>query len=287
MVPTESEFALLTISTIPVDTGNETLRRYPRLKLGSLETAWFFARALSRKARQTIDDHSHITRWVVTAPPLQNVCGAANLMARFCHELLESELPDSIDLSHKDLKLAGAPRGAAQLQKADGYSRMHYEDRISSRRNGPRPDLDHEGFRGSGIIFVNDINVTGAQQQFMSAQFRRVEPSLIQWLYVLAIDPVLGHSEPGLEYLLNNANHTDWPDFAHLLLHQELEYTGKCLARFYAFDVRQIQDLLPKLGARKASKLLQLTLIENRWEDDESLAKIALVRSYCEAAADV
>src|SRR5207248_6129898 len=93
--------------------------------------------------------------------------------------------------------------------------------RIQSRRElhegkwSPKPDP--ADFRGRGVLFINDINVTGTQQKYARLTLDSVQPALVHWLYIFQVDLDLGRSHPEIEYNLNYLNIDSFEDFAEIL----------------------------------------------------------------------
>ena len=61
-------------------------------------------------------------------------------------------------------------------------------------------------FRHRHVIFVNDINVSGAQQRAMTRYFAELETATVQWLYVIDVDNAIAASNPQVEHTINNLN---------------------------------------------------------------------------------
>jgi len=156
----------------------------------------------------------------------------------------------------------GPASGPGPSRHRDDYSRLDARQRTLARQAESRTLLPDDAFRGRAVLFINDINVSGAQQQCMRQYFDGVGAAEVHWLYILDVAPSIGHSQPMLENVINSASHASFEGFAALLRREEVDYTGKCLARLFSCSIKQLEGLLPALGGGRIQRLLDLTLRE-------------------------
>ena len=118
------------------------------------------------------------------------------------------------------------------------------------------------------MIFVNDINVTGAQQRIMRRYFETVGAAQIHWLYIIDVENPLGREVPQIEYALNNLQYASFDEFANFVATADIDFTSKCIARVLSYDVRELARLLGILSERRRWRILALTLQEGRYGGD-------------------
>ena len=73
-------------------------------------------------------------------------------------------MPKKIDPANADLR---------ELGQANDYSKMDWQERRESRVYWNSLTIEDPAFAGRPVIFLNDINVTGAQQEGMRRYFEK------------------------------------------------------------------------------------------------------------------
>jgi len=290
--PAESSVALHTIASLPLDPGFPLFQHYPAMKLGVRDSIDFFVRLLMPRVQEIFAREPDDTEWVVAVPPLFALPAAANLLAReICRDLTAySSVRPPPRLA--ELRYAAPHPVTLHLETpASDYSRASAADRLKSRhqlyegRGGVA--IDREMFRGRPVLFVNDINVTGTQQHFMRRAIARAEPASIHWLHVIQVDPVLGRSNPEIEYALNHLYLGSFDEFAELVAGLGIEHTARCVDRLFGYDVAKLLPVFRKMGTERAKQLLALAAEEGRWKGASAdyQSRVALVANQMTGAS--
>jgi hypothetical protein len=269
--PDESSVALHTITSLPLDPQFPLFQHYPAMKLGVRESVAFFVQLLVPRAREILACEPDDREWVVTAPPLFAIPAAANLVAReICREL------GGARGSHRaprlvELRYAAPNPVTCHLEaRASDYSRASVADRVKSRHQlyegRAGVVVDPEVFRDRAVLFINDINVTGTQQHFMRRALTPALPASLHWLHVLQVDPVLGRSNPEVEYALNHLRFASFEEFAELVVSPGIEHTARCVDRLFQHDLAVLEPVFRTMGAERAKPLLDGAAEEGRWK---------------------
>ena len=262
-----SESSLYTIDHLPIDLPKDAMIHYSKMKLGSQESARYFAKLLAPMVSDVIRSSPEQNDWVLTSPPLINICSGANWMCHHVYHLLKnsSSIPARIHLSMVEIQVSGE---ALSNPLTTPYSQLSVEERIASRQRDKQPLMHEEDFHGRAVVIINDINVSGTQQRFLETHFSKVSPAMIHWRYVINVDPLLGQAEPRLEYQLNSSSLGSLQEFTDLLIHEKMEYTGQCLWRLFTLPTEELEKISARLSPDQISKLLELAKIEDRWNDE-------------------
>ena len=275
-----SVVALHTITALPLDPHFPLFQQYPAMKLGVRESVRFYARLLAPLAEKIMAGEPDTTEWVMTAPPLYAIPAGANLVAREVYRILGELTPRHVRLQYVDLRYAlPDPRAAHDPLRAGDYSNSGVAARIENRRQlhegkwAPRPDP--ADFRDRAVLVINDINVTGTQQDFIERTLGTVHPASIHWLYVLQVDPPLGRTSPEVEYALNHLNLETFEEFAAIVAGADIDYTSRCVARLFGDSRDRLVPLLRSLDETRRRRLHQLVTEEGSYTAEASEAKLA------------
>jgi hypothetical protein len=215
---------------------------------------------LAPVAAKIIADQPEITDWVVTAPPLYIIPSAANLLA---WEICRIRSLRSADVHY-------ALPYPQSIQ--DQYSNTGVAERIKNRQRlhhgewAPKPD--EADFRDRGVLVINDIHVTGTQQEFLQRTLEAVRPARICWLYVIRLAPPLARSNPEIEYQLNHLNLQSFEDFAQIVTRAEIDYTSRCIARLLGSSDAEFELLLRSLDETRRRRLHQLITEEGAYAEE-------------------
>ena len=254
--------ALHTIAGLPLDAGFPLFRHYPAMKYGVRDSVRFFARELQPRAEAILAGPPGRENWVVTAPPLYVIPSGANLIAwELCRILGGARM---IDVRYT----APHPQGVH-----DHYSNTGVADRIADRR------MLHEGefapkpaeadFRGRAVLVINDIHVTGVQQEFLRRTLETACPSRICWLYIIRLAPPLGRTNPRIEYQLNHLNLAAFEEFADIVTRAEIDYTSRSVARMLASSDAELEALLRALDGERRARLHRLMTEEGAYAAEQ------------------
>jgi hypothetical protein len=281
--PAEHSHALHTITSLPLDPQFPLFQQYPAMKLGVRASVRYYASLLTRLAETVIGSAPDETQWVVTAPPLYAIPAGANLLAGEVFRALSETAPGRLSIRSVDLRYAlPNPQKAQDVLPAGDYSNSGIADRIRNRKElhegewAPRPDA--ADFRGRAVLVINDINVTGTQQQFLQQTLETVNPASIHWLYIIQVDPALGRSSPELEYSLNHLNLETFDDFVEVVARADIDYTSRCVARLFGYSESELASLVRSIDESRRRKLYQLAAGEGAYTGEQSKAKLALLR---------
>ena len=279
---TTSLLSLRTIERLPIDYGDDFFNHYPRLKLGVTESVHYYGPQLSRIAKNVITDSlPQQVEWVISGPPYHILPGGPNLLCSYIYEDLKRTFRDSINLSlvHLPVETDNLEiKDSESLNKFHNYSTFSAQERNQLYDGSRLLSLDSSDFRGRSILFVNDIRVTGTQEQYMQRTFRRVNPRQIYWLYILVIDSGIAKFEPEVEYAINNSSIASLAEFSALLATQDLEYTSRCITRMLSYEVSELAMLIEMLDASRRRTILELVLAEGRFSGNYFKEKIDLLK---------
>lgn len=254
-------FALHTITGLELDAGFPLFRHYPAMKLGVRDSIRFYARQMLPHAEEILAGPPGPENWVVTAPPLYVIPSGANLIAWDLSRMLGARMVD--------VRYTGAHAQGVH----DHYSNTGVADRIANRR------MLHEGafapkpaeadFRGRAILVINDIHVTGVQQEFLQRTLETAGPSRICWLYIIRLAPSLAQTNPEIEYQLNHLNIATFEEFADIVTRSDIEYTSRCVARILASSDAEFELLLRSLDKERRRRLHRLMTEEGAYAAEQ------------------
>jgi hypothetical protein len=258
----ESLTALLTLSD-PADltvahAAGSILFHYPAAKLGLRSSVRFCAEQLAVAARDVLARSESSSPWVIASPPRFVLPGAANLMARELTEVLRSACVPAPMLA--EMRLAPDAGQDAITASTRLYSQAGFENRVQerSRLHQRLKPLEAGQFRGRSVLFVNDINVTGAQQHFMRQAMHGAGVARIHWLYLVTVPPELGRAHPQIEYALNYSRHATFEAFAELVRHADIEFTARCIHRLFDHEESELRAFLSSLPVPQRRYLMEL-----------------------------
>ncbi|MEA2238759.1 MAG: hypothetical protein QOC81_3483 [Thermoanaerobaculia bacterium] len=278
----EQLVALHTISSLSLDPGFPLFRHYSALKLGVRESVRFYASFLIPLAAKIIASQPETKRWVVTSPPLYVVPSAANLLAWEMARALAEQVPPQVSVRAVDLRYSFPdPQNAGEVRREGEYSSSPVEARIRNRQRlhegkwAPRPDP--ADFRDRAVLFINDINVTGTQQRFVRQTLETVHPASIDWLYIIQVEPELGHSHPEIERALNRLNLETFEDFAEVFSREDIDDTARGILRLFECSFDQFGVLVRSLDESRRSRLYRMIVEEGSYSGDEHKTKLALL----------
>jgi hypothetical protein len=264
----ESLTALLTLSDrTALDAARDAesiLFHYPSAKLGLRSSIRFCAEQLAGAAQALLARNESSAPWVVASPPRFVLPGAANLLARELTTVLGAVCDPAPTLA--ELWLASDVGNGETTASTNLYSQAGYETRVKERsqlHQRLKPLLP-EQFRGRSVLFVNDINVTGAQQHFMRQAMQGADVARIHWLYLVTVAPELGRAHPQIEYELNYSRHASFEAFTELARHADIEFTARCIHRLFDHEESELRVFLSSLPEERQRYLIELASQEAR-----------------------
>jgi PRTase ComF-like len=273
--------ALHEIRSYPFDLEHPVFTHYPAMKFGDLSAVRHFARQLTPLAVR-LHREQRDGDWVLTSPPVQTLPSGANLLCEAVHKELRRRGISS-DLSGLRLEQDPQPFESEEEFRALGdYAKLDREARVQSQA-AEAHDIRFapEDFRDKHVIFVNDINVTGAQMQSMHSLLSRARPRSLNWLLIVDVAPEIGRRHPGLESEINHSRLAKDDELIAFLRRAELRYTGKFVARLLSFGSRRLAGIFRHLDAATRDAIRDAVVREGSYSRDFFSEKIA---AACESA---
>ena len=284
----ESVSCLQKIDQLPIDLEHNLFAHYPTMKLGIDEDVAFYASELAKVAKDLVKETEDCYDWVVTAPPYNVIPAAANLISWKVYDLLKQSLSSHYQLSVINLrfpKKSLAINNAQEFKTYFEYSNNGIQERIKERAKIHQDSDDivnhKEDFGGCGVIVINDIKVTGTQQQFMQNSFAKVDPAYLHWLYVFEVDEDLGKSDPQIEHRINHSKLQTLDEFSELICTDAIAYTARCFSRLFSHELDEFEFLVQQLSVDKQDHILELASREGRFEGEFFADKMGLLQALC------
>jgi hypothetical protein len=280
--PPDEVSALHTITSLALDPQLPLFKHYPAMKLGVRESVRFYAALLLPLVEKIVSSRPEITDWVVTAPPLYAIPAGANLIAWEVFRLLTAKNSINANIRSVDLRYSHPSPPSNNPRGAD-YSGSGIANRVQNRQAlhegkwAPKPDP--ADFRGRGVLFINDINVTGTQQKYVRGTLERVEPALIRWLYIFQVETVLGREHPEIEYALNFLNIATFEEFASVLAHADIDYTSRAVGRLFTYSEEELGPFVRTLDRGRRERLYQLVVEEGSFREEVHRAKLTMLQA--------
>ncbi|MGH1542850.1 MAG: phosphoribosyltransferase family protein [Arenicella sp.] len=281
--------SLKKIDSLCVDFEQAVFTYYPAMKLGVDTAVNFYIDKLLVLAKRAMLKRPAVKDWVITAPAYNTAPAAANLLCWKLFAALQKSLPEMYTVSLVDLRLDRELmeiNDEKDFKRYYEYSNNSVEDRIRERRklHSKADDIcrHRESFSGRGVIVINDIKVTGTQQEFMSQSFSKVAPACLDWLYIMNVDQELGKVNPGIEHQINNSSIQTLNEFKAVLRSSETQYTARCISRLFTYDMDDFQLLLESLDPEKQQNILDYAIGEGRFEGAYFIEKLNVLKAFCE-----
>jgi hypothetical protein len=280
--PAES-LALHRVTALPLDLADPFYRPYTLLKLGAKESVDFYAARMADLVERWLATQPP-AEWVLTAPAYHAIPAAANLLCEAVQALLVARAMPGHAFSMVEMQHARVDAhvlGARELKRWEDYSRLGFEERIASRARSDSLVADDPAFAGRAVLFVNDINVTGAQRRGMARYFERIGAARIVWISVIDVDEDIGRREPQLEFALNTSLRLSVDELAAVLADRGLRFTSKGMGRLFAMAPAELARLLARIGAERRATVLRLAIAEGRFDGPDCAERMALLREAC------
>ena len=266
--------SLYRISQLPLDADAEIFRQYPAFKLGVTNSVRYYARLLLPLMKNVIASEPEHTDWILTGPAIAaETQAAANLLCRELFDLYmrERDTDNPKKLSLIDIQYDNEATASIDYAKLDLADRLMVRERLSQRL------VRNADFKGRPILFINDVCVTGSQQQAMQQYFERDGAACVRWLYLIVIDPEIGRTNPKIEWQINSS---PFEDLLRMVSREQIQFTGKCLTRLMHLSIAELDQVLRALNAQRRARLLKLVEL-NRFQNlDDFREHVELIRSY-------
>ncbi len=287
---------LTCLKTIERASMAETLKQplakhYPLMKLGSKTDIAFFADQLAPLAIAHIEANPQIKQWIITAPPHNVIPAAANYICWKIFEQLKQQPALADKLKQIDLKVPKqrmAIKDANDFKTFYEYSNNSIEQRIKERTRLHHGDDDivirGDEFKDCGIIVVNDIRVTGTQQEFMQQSFDRVGVADLQWLYIFEVEKQLGLDDPQVEHRINTAKVQTLEEYQAVFTSNDVNYTARCISRLFTHETDQFEHLLRQIDKPRQQQVLDFATREGRYEGEFFAEKFNLLKQIAQSS---
>src|ERR1700710_2914358 len=179
------------------------------MKFGDRAAVNHFAALLAEPAAALIAQ-SRVRDWTLTAPVLGGLPCGADLVCQALYENLRGRLPAGagLRLEIPHLPWSRAPlESEGEFERYNEYSKLDLKTRrdIQASASSLDPLYDTPAFRGRGVLFVNDINVTGTQLQTVERALGPARPAMLRTLLILDVAHGIGCRFPQLESEINNS----------------------------------------------------------------------------------
>ena len=271
------------VSEIPIAPSDAIFGEYPAFKLGVTKSVRHYARLLLPLVQRLIGSDSEHTGWILTAPAITaQTPAAANLL---CWELFDLYLRERDMRASKELSLIDIQHDSESTAsidwkdptKSQDYAKLDFADRVTERERSRRRMVRNADFHGRPILFVNDMCVTGAQQQAMQEYFERAKAACVRWLYVIVVDPEIGRTKPNIEWQINFAA---FEDLLRMVSREQIQFTGKCVQRLMHLSIAELDQVLRALNGKRRTRLLELAMLNGFQNLDGFQEQMQLVKSY-------
>lgn len=273
--------SLYQIREWPLDLSLAVYQEYPFFKLGVAASVQYYAERLAPLLEEIMVAKSHYSRWVLTGPRFYRIPTAANLLCWAIFEVLKPKNSPARTVSVVNLyKPKLTLETAGDFSQYNDYSKYAWEDRLKLMREHQIP-VNGEDFEGCGVVFIDDINVTGTKQENMRDAFAGVYPNDLNWLYIVDCEQSIGRKEPQLESQINNFKIKSALDFGAILARNEIQYTTKCLSKVFTYSVDELTQMLPMLESGQRSRLWAALMEEDLYRGDFFKEKMDLMQRQC------
>jgi PRTase ComF-like len=270
------------ITGYPLDLNLEIYQGYPFYKLGVSASVQYYAERLAPLVSKIMTNNQNYTDWVITSPRFHQLPAAANLLCWAVYEKLKRQNDSSRNISLINFQKAGYMlQTAGDFSNYNDYSKYSWEKRLKVKSKHDFI-INEEDFSNRGIVFINDINVTGASQEYIRQVFEKVYPDTINWLYIINCDELTGRKEPQLESELNNFKIKTVYDFGAILARDELRYSAKCISKIFTYSTEDLEKLMDMLNSSQKSKIWDAILIDDLYHGDFFKEKMAMLMKICQ-----
>lgn len=276
--------ALKEIKALSLPQNEPFYYHYPAMKQGHLPAVDFFAQFLGAKALEILtkdrNEHKNKKKWLITTPAYYQLPAAANLLARKVHNILTGK---GFTTSLTELRL----NTQSMLESAkQEYSKSTLKQRINARQHIQQllsNDLALH-FKGKSVLVINDINVTGTQQNFIQKTLNAFGAKEVQWLYIFNLDKELAKSNPEIEYQLNNCCLNDLDSYIKIITDHKTQHTARCIERFFNQDINNFHYLVNEIGSNIRKKLYWLAQIEVKYNGNFYAEKMKILANSINAS---
>ena len=265
-------FALHEVMCKSEDLDSPLFRHYPAMKLGDLNAVRFFAGHLVQQAINIIRtksiDKDLLPLWVITAPAYCQLPAGANLLARDVYARIQDTMPM---VEFFEARLTDQKRSIQSQKDFDdyyNYSRNSLKQRTDERKRVQdtiNTDQLRDGCNGKYVLVINDINVTGTQQQFMHRSMLENGALACYWLYIFNVDTQLAMQNPAIEHAINHSQLSSEKEFIDLLNSPTTHFTARCISRLFNEKYATFASIVAQLTIPQRQKIYHWAKLEGRY----------------------
>jgi hypothetical protein len=277
------------INKLPFAPDEEIFHQYPGFKLGVMRCIRHYARQLLPSLKEILDQRSKHEGWILTSPAMTaQTPAAANLLG---WELFDLYAEEQGTAAFKELTLIDIQNEKnsnwtnwKDPDKSQDYAKLEFADRVTEHEKLNRQLSRNPVFHDRPILFINDIRITGAQEQSMHQYFTDIGAKSVSWLYLIVVDPEIGKADPTIEWQINFA---PFAELVRLVTREEIHFTAKCVQRLMSLDKSELAQILSELPNERRNQLLQIAS-RNEFENMPNFAEqFELLKSYQPSLAKV
>jgi hypothetical protein len=265
--------ALHRLESYPPDLQHSIFAQYPAMKYGERRAVEHYARLLAPRAAEMIAT-APLDEWVLTSPPVRSLPSGANLLC--------GALSRRLGLRRERLDLVDDPqpfRDEKQFAAYGDYAKLDYRTRCAVQYRADEVSYDEAALRGRQVVFVNDINVTGAQMRWIGAVLERAAPRAVHWLYIVDVAPQIGRAFPQVEDEINSSRLAGRDEIAAFLRDAELRCTTKLAARLLGFGSTSLERIFRSIDAAKRRGLLEALYADATYASEFLKRKLAFAEN--------
>jgi hypothetical protein len=249
----ESWASLYEVSTIPASVSGTPFENYGRFKVGCEDAIDHYADRLLHPVQRVIEANESVRTWLLTAPPIAVLPAAANLLCVSVLRKLLSRMPE-FDLTVRWLRKAPL----RDLFMSDHYGNRDLVGRhryLTQTSSGWIPDAQ---LRNASIIFINDVHVTGAQEERLRRYFMGCDVGFVHWQYLFVVNATNLQSAPPVEKRLNRIGLATESDFISLIDHPAITITSKFLWRLFSLSEVGFRQAVSRMPLARCTCVVQL-----------------------------
>ncbi|HEY6805363.1 MAG TPA: phosphoribosyltransferase family protein [Pyrinomonadaceae bacterium] len=282
-------FSLHQINKLPFATDEEIFHQYPGFKLGVMRCIRHYARQLLPLLKQILSLSSKHEGWILTSPAMTaQTPAAANLL---CWELFDLYSEEQGTAAFKELTLVDMQHEKdsnwtnwKDPNKPQDYAKLEFADRVTEHEKLSQRLTQNPVFQDRPILFINDIRITGAQEQSMRQHFTDLGAKNVSWLYLIVVDPEIGKADPTIEWRIN---FVPFAELLHLVTQEEIHFTAKCVQRLMSLDQSELEQILSELPNEQRDRLLEIATRNEFGNMPNFVKQFELLKTYQSSLTNV
>jgi hypothetical protein len=183
----------------------------------------------------------------VTSPPRASLPSAANLLV--------DQIANSLHIgTTPSAQLLLLPKAGQSAMTPRHYASLTPAERLAYQRNERHTWVPVQNVMGASVLVVNDVYVTGAQQDAMARYLNELGVRRVAWLYLFRIRAA-GDRAASLEARLNAVGVENLEAFLALVAEPELTPTTRFVWRLLELESRSFELAARTLPAQRARQI--------------------------------